>query len=61
MGPAQSKSDKFQVNSRVMVDYESFGQYADYSARNGVLKQGISGQECGCSYCQSNAAFCETY
>lgn len=44
-----------------MVDYESFGQYADYRPRNGHLKQGSSGQECGCSYCQSNAAFCDTY
>ncbi|KAK8074086.1 aaa family atpase [Apiospora phragmitis] len=42
------------VDSRVMVDYESYFQYGPPFANNGSLPRNPDNQECMCNDCQSN-------
>ncbi|KAF4462794.1 AAA family ATPase [Fusarium albosuccineum] len=54
--PAKSSD----VDSRVMVDYESYFQYGAVGVRNGPLKA-ASGADCLCSDCHQNAALGKRY
>ncbi|KAL1854934.1 hypothetical protein Daus18300_011254 [Diaporthe australafricana] len=50
-----------QVQSRVMVDYDSYFQYGQTEGRNGALEPGNSGSGCGCSDCQANEGLKKNY
>ncbi|PVI01685.1 hypothetical protein DM02DRAFT_717776 [Periconia macrospinosa] len=43
------------INSRVMVDYDSYFQYGPADGRNGALERTNSEPPCNCSDCQNNA------
>ncbi|CAG8972133.1 hypothetical protein HYALB_00008138 [Hymenoscyphus albidus] len=49
------------VRSRVMVDYDSFFQYARDEGRNGPLEPADGGPGCMCSDCQSNEGLDKRY
>ncbi|KAH6697478.1 hypothetical protein F5X68DRAFT_257633 [Plectosphaerella plurivora] len=49
------------IQSRVMVDYESYFQYGGADGRNGALKPSASGSGCGCSDCKENEGLSSRY
>ena len=50
----------FQVESRVMVDFESYFRYGPADAKIGPLVLSVDDQ-CGCLECQNNAALSSNY
>lgn len=54
-------TDHRQVQSRVMVDYDSYFQYGQADGRIGALEPGNSGPGCGCSDCQANEGLMRKY
>ncbi|KAK3329966.1 hypothetical protein B0H66DRAFT_508811 [Apodospora peruviana] len=57
--PAPVKSS--EINSRVMVDYESYFQYGHADGRNGVLKSSGAGLGCTCNDCTENIGLATRY
>ncbi|KAK3371085.1 P-loop containing nucleoside triphosphate hydrolase protein [Lasiosphaeria ovina] len=50
-----------EINSRVMVDYESYSQYGQADVRNGPLRSDEMGPGCSCTDCANNLELARKY
>ncbi|RYP48745.1 hypothetical protein DL768_005402 [Monosporascus sp. mg162] len=60
-GSAVSPVKSSDVQSRVMVDYESYFEYGGADGRNGPLKSSGMGMGCACWDCQRNTGLAQRY